>query len=258
MYNSHNSQQPNYYQTNYAQDFEMNLNEYNQNTKLSSFGQEMRLGFIRKVYGILAAQLLVTTIFCILSMSSKSFKVFQIQNMALLYFFLIMTIALPCVIVCFQSAMRSYPYNYLVLGGFTISESYIVSFICGYTNPRFVFMAAFMTFALVISLTVYAMTTKTDFTTQGGLLFILGCGFFMFCIFGMFTNNKIFHVILCCLGIILFGFYLLYDTQLILGNRDNELEIDDYILAAFMLYTDIIYLFLRILELIQLLSGNNH
>ena len=98
------------------------------------------------------------------------------------------------------------------------------------------------------------MTTKTDFTTQGGLFFILGCALFMFSIFGLFTNNKIFHIILCVAGIILFGLYLLYDTQLIMGNKDNELEIDDYILGAFMLYTDIIYIFIKILEILQMFS----
>jgi len=153
--------------------------------------------------------------------------------------------------------MRQTPNNYLVLAGFTLAESYIVSFMCALSNPKLVFMAAFMTFALVISLTLYALTTKSDFTTQGGLLFILGCGFLMFSIFGMFTNNKIFHVILCVLGIILFGFYLLYDTQLIIGNRDNQLDIDDYILAAFMLYTDIIYIFTYILELLQMLNSEH-
>jgi hypothetical protein len=129
-----------------------------------------------------------------------------------------------------------------------------VSFVCAFANPRLVFMAAFMTFALVLSLTIYAMTTKTDFTTQGGLFFILGCALFMFSIFGLFTNNKIFHIILCVAGIILFGLYLLYDTQLIMGNKDNELEIDDYILGAFMLYTDIIYIFIKILEILQMFS----
>lgn len=258
MYTSHNQNQ-NYFN---SPDFEMMNNYSNENLdphgKLTSFNEQMRMGFIRKVYGILSSQLLITAFFCLISMTNESFKKFQLANISLFYLCLILTIILPCVIVCFQSAMRTYPYNYGVLFTFTLAESYMVSVICSLSNPRLVFMAAFMTFALVLSLTLYAMTTQTDFTMQGGLIFVLGCGVFMFSIFGLFTNNKIFHVILCVAGIILFGLYLLYDTQLIIGNKGNELEIDDYILAAFMLYTDIIYLFLKILELLQLLMGDNN
>ena len=72
----YNQQQTNYYQSNYKNDFEMNLNE-NHNDKLAGLGIEMRLGFIKKVYGILSLQLLMTTIFCIISMTSSSFKIFH-------------------------------------------------------------------------------------------------------------------------------------------------------------------------------------
>lgn len=242
------------YNYDYSNDFEIGLNS----DKMNAVQLQMRLGFIKKVYGILSTQLLITVLFTLISMNSVSFKHFQLTTPGMFWFCLILTIVLPCVIVCFQGTMRQVPYNYGILGVFTLAESYLVSFICAMANARMVMMAAFMTFALVVSLTLYAMTTKTDFTMQGGLLFVLGCGMFMFSIFAMFTNNKLVHIILCVAGIILFGLYLLYDTQLILGNKNNALEIDDYILASFMLYTDIIYLFLRILELIQLLSGDNN
>ncbi len=240
-------------------DFEMNLNNSNnknERPKLSTINEQIRLGFITKVYGILSFQLLITMFFCMLSMASSSFLKFQLTHTYLLYFFLLMTIVLPILLICFES-MKKVPNNYIVLGLFTISESYIVGAICGMADPKLVFMAAFMTFALVISLTLYAMTTKTDFTMSGGILFVLGCGLLMFSIFGLFTSNKLFHIILCVAGIVLFGIYLLYDTQLIIGDRGNKLDIDDYVLAAFMLYTDIIYIFLRILELLQLLSNSN-
>jgi FtsH-binding integral membrane protein len=242
------------YQPNYPSDFEIGLNS---DSKQSSLTFNMRMGFIKKVYGIIAAQLAMTVLTCLISMSSVGFRKFQIEHSSLFIFSLVLSIILPCVIVCFQSTMRIIPYNYIILFSFTAAESYVVSFICSTYNPKLVFMAAFMTMSLVISLTIYAMTTKTDFTMQGGLLFVLGCGVFMFGFFLLFSQNKFLHIIFCIIGIVLFGLYLIYDTQLILGNKENALEVDDYILAAFILYTDIVYLFLKILELIQLLSGSN-
>lgn len=240
---------------NFDSDFE---NQMNSTGKQPSFSQNMRKGFITKVYGILSVQLLMTVLFCLLSMGSKGFQNFQMEHSILLIICLIATIILPCVIVCFQETMRKIPQNYIILFSFTFAESYLVSYICSRSNPNLVFMAAFMTFSLVIALTLYAMTTKTDFTMQGGIIFIAGCCVLMFGFFLIFTNNKIFHIIFCLVSIALFGVYLIYDTQLILGNKQNSLELDDYILAAFMLYTDIIYLFLRILELLQLIFSDNN
>ena len=224
--------------------------------KMFDINEEMRLGFIRKVYGILTSQLLVTVILTIISMISDSFRKFQLHHTGLLIFILILTLILPCVIICFNETMRKVPNNYIILFGFTFAESYLVSFICAFSQPQIVFMAAFMTLALVISLTIYAVTTKEDITMQGGLIFIIACAVCMFSIFLFFTSNRFVHIILCVGGIILFGLYLIYDTQLILGTKSHMIETEDYILASFMLYTDIIYLFLKILELIQLLTHN--
>ena len=46
--------------------------------------------------------------------------------------------------------------------------------------------------------------------------------------------------------------YLVYDTQLIIGGEDKyaEIENDDYILAAMILYLDIINIFIYILQLL--------
>lgn len=48
----------------------------------------------------------------------------------------------------------------------------------------------------------------------------------------------------------LFGIYLIIDTQMILGGKTIELSIDDYALAAMLLYIDIIQIFLYILQLL--------
>jgi FtsH-binding integral membrane protein len=242
---------------NFSNDFELGLGSDSFNQKLNQISLELRLGFIRKVYGILAAQLALTVLFCLFSMNSEAFVKFQIQNSWLFILCLILAIALPIVIVCFETTMRTVPNNYIILGVFTLAESYLVSFICALSQPNLVLMAAIMTLAMVIALTLYAFNTKTDFTMQGGALFIFGCAFMMLCLFGIFTQNKMFHVILCVIGIIFYGLYLVYDTQLIIGNKANMIEMDDYILGAFILYTDIVYLFLRILELLQLMNSSS-
>ena len=245
----------------YPSDFALNDQfEYQNNDNYSNSKEEevrteidtmIRLGFIRKVYGILSVQLFVTTMFSLIAMVSNSVKLFMINNIGIMLLMLLLVIFLPCVIVCCNGQMRQYPQNYIILAVFTFAESYLIGFICAYTKPEIVFMAASMTFVMVISLTLYAMTTKTDITIYGGLIFIIFAALFLFAFFSIFIQIRLFHVILALIGVILFSIYIIYDTQLIIGNKSEMIEVDDYILGAFMLYTDIINLFIELLKIIS-------
>jgi protein lifeguard len=47
-----------------------------------------------------------------------------------------------------------------------------------------------------------------------------------------------------------YSIYLIIDTQLILGGKNQELTLDNYVLGAVLLYIDIIQLFLQILKIL--------
>lgn len=216
----------------------------------TQWDMKMRLGFIRKVYGILVVQLAFTFLFCLIS-TTTDFITFQINNIAIFYLALIVALVSSIVLICFRSIARSVPTNYILLGLFTLCEAYMVGLICGLSDPETVIMAAFMTLAVTIALTIYAYKTESDFTMMGGLLFVFGAIMLLFGIFMLFTDNPFLHIIYCCFGVLLYSMYLIYDTQLIIGEKKNKLSIDDYIVGAMMLYTDIIGLFLNILELLS-------
>lgn len=63
--------------------------------------------------------------------------------------------------------------------------------------------------------------------------------------------NMWINLIYASLGAVLFSFYIVYDTQLIVGgqHKKHEYSIDDYAFAALSLYMDVINLFLMILSL---------
>jgi FtsH-binding integral membrane protein len=221
-----------------------------------SFEAAIRLGFIRKVYGILSMQMLLTTLMCVLSIASPKYAAFQLTNPWLLYLCLGVTLVITILLCCFRDLARRVPTNYILLSLFTLCEAYIVSAICATTKPEIVLMAAIMTCAVTIALTIYAFTTKTDFTMLGGLLFVGCCIMLLLSIFLMFTHNKVLHIIYSCLGVFFYSVYLIYDTQLIVGDKSRSIGVDDFIYAALMLYMDIINLFLHILRLLKLTSDN--
>ena len=49
---------------------------------------------------------------------------------------------------------------------------------------------------------------------------------------------------------VIYSIYILIDTQLILGGKNKELTMDDYVLGSVILYVDIISLFLKILQIL--------
>lgn len=214
---------------------------------------EVRAGFITKVYGILFFQLLLTAAIAAPFVVVPSVNAFARSfGLPLLIFATILNLVFLCFMVCpcgCQENMRTVPTNYLLLFGFTATEGFLVGVICAHYTVASVLLAVVATAVVVGGLTAYAMLTKRDFTGLGPYLF---AGLLVLMIFGLFAMLfpfPIMHKVYCCLGILLFSFYLIYDTQLIMGKGEQCIGIDDYVWAALQLYIDIIQMFMYILQL---------
>ena len=59
------------------------------------------------------------------------------------------------------------------------------------------------------------------------------------------------------MAVVVFGLYTVYDTQLIAGGKSHSLDFDDHILAALLLYVDILMLLLEFLKLFGGKTGTN-
>lgn len=62
------------------------------------------------------------------------------------------------------------------------------------------------------------------------------------------------HTVYDIVGILVFVVYIIYDTQLIMGemggHKKHQFSVDDYAFAALNLYLDLINLFLHLLHLL--------
>ena len=173
----------------------------------------------------------------------------MIDNIGLIIAAFVGEIVTSIALLCCRSLSRSVPTNYILLTIFTLCEAYIVSFIAARFSPQIVMVAAFATAGMTIGITVYAFTTKSDFTIFGPFLFVIGFTFAFASLFFVVVSGRAMHVVWCILGVILFSFYLLFDTQLIMGGKRYAIEIDDYIVGAIILYTDIITIFIYLLQI---------
>jgi hypothetical protein len=113
-------------------------------------------------------------------------------------------------------------------------------------------MASIMTFAVTAAVTAYAFTTKRDFTWLGSMIWVFATLTFMFFFFWFFAfwDNPVMWTLYNCFGVLIYSVYLIYDTQLIAGGKRYQLSLDDYVIAALLIYLDIIMIFLYLLQLL--------
>lgn len=215
---------------------------------------EIRAGFIVKVYGILSAQLALTAAVASPFVLHEGVKAFaKAHGLPLVIVATVLNIVFLCFLICpcgCQENMRRFPTNYLLLGGFTLTEGFLVGVVCAFYTASSVFFAVVCTAILVGGLSIYAMTTKRDFTDCGPYLFAGLLCLMLFGFFCMLVQSPFMQKVYCCLGMLLFSFYLIYDTQMIVGGGSHALTVDEYVYGALQLYMDIVQLFLYMLQLL--------
>ena len=126
----------------------------------------IRHGFVRKVFGIVFAQLLFTTIVAGIFMSNIAIPQFFLIP-GVFYTVLALYFITACGIACSPKLARSYPSNYIALGVFTFMTSILVGIVCGVSEPTTVVSAVGITALVVAGLGLFAIQTKYDITSFG-------------------------------------------------------------------------------------------
>ena len=221
------------------------ISEENENKEIE---RTLRNGFIRKVYGTIFFQLLITTLIVYYVMTNQSLMNFMFIHTNLIFVPLIFSIGIMLVLIC-SKASQKVPLNYILLIVFTICEGFTISFTTIYFEPLSVLACAGLTMIIVLGLSLYACFTKRDMTMMGGFLLSFSLILLFLGIIGIFFRSYFYQMLLDSLGVLLMSLYLIYDTQLVVGQKKEFIKLDLYILGAMMIYLDIINIFLKILRL---------
>ena len=235
------------------EDQEMKNEEVEQKNDDAVIDYMIRREFIIKTYAIFLTQLLLTDFFICLSFvpsindfikDSKDIR--PIFFIAFCSIFVAVTITVFVFVICCRRTARKFPINYILLFSFTLCMGFYCLVFCSFFDPKGVIVASILTIGVATGLTVYAIRTKTDFNYFGALLFAFSFLFVFTVAFYFWIHATVFWIML---GIFIYSLLITYDSQLIMRQIGLEYNIDDYCLAALNLYIDIIYLFIRILQL---------
>jgi len=139
---------------------------------------------------------------------------------ALLMVAVISYFVIYCTILCNRRLAREVPTNYILLTGFTLATSLLVSTVTAYYDPMTVFLAMAATAGLTIALTIYAFRTKTDFTILAGLgivfVFAILWGLMLLAFVASITGT---YALVNIVVIAIYGLVLVIDTQWIIGGK---------------------------------------
>merc|ERR1719230_611133 len=181
--------------------------------------------------------------------------------MAMLFCSVATSMTMMFIFSCCPDTMRRSPLNYFLLVLFTFGKGAMVGFISTQFTKASVLVAVAITLLVVVALTTLACCTSVDFT---GYAPYMGCALMVLCGFGFFMmlasmfglgNSPAFQflpMIFAAMGAMIFSAYIVFDTQLIIGGRHHKFEfgIDDYAMAAISIYTDIVQLFVFMLQIV--------
>lgn len=226
---------------------------------LHAFAEKaVRQGFIRKVFGLLAAQLLLTALVAAPIVVVPAVKLYVSTSPFIMGLAMLTSLALVLTLTFSDQARHSHPLNLILLFTFTAAEGVLVGVATAAARTDAVFMAVALTAGISIGLTLYALTTKRDFTMAGGMLFSVLAALVLTGLLAVFVKSSALNIAMSAGGALLFSCYIVYDVQLIVGGgHQQKVSPDEYVLGAIMVYLDIVNLFLQLLRLLSELQRNN-
>jgi protein lifeguard len=217
----------------------------------------IRQKFITKVYTIVWFQLLLTTIFIGICNQVKPITEFITSKNGLFlnYGCIVSLLTLTIMFMCIPDILKNEKHgkHWLFLTIYTILLVYMMGIVGALFNTQSLLFAGISTLTIFSGLTLYAWQTKYDYTIMGNCLLVLFVGFILMGFFLTYFRNNYINILYSFIGVFIFSFYIIFDTQMIVGGKHRKLmfTVDDYILAAINLYLDILNMFLFILDIIN-------
>lgn len=218
--------------------------DFNYGVDVKSSNVSVRMDFVRKVYSILSAQLLLNAVVGGVMLYNETLQIWTQNN----YWTLILSIVFSFIslgVTIWQR--RSVPLNFWCLALFTLFESYTLGATVTFYDVQVVVQAVVITTGVFVGLTLFTLQTKYDFT---GLTPWLVGSLWLLIITSLVSLflpfNTVFDLVVAIISALVFMGFILVDTQNLFSLSPEE-----YILASITLYLDVINLFLSILRILQ-------
>lgn len=222
-------------------------------TPVAQIALTERLAFVKRVYGWMTAALLMSVVGAAIAVKS-GIALSLLQSGFLGSILLIVGwiflghIAMKVRHVPTWNVMAFA--GYALFTGIVISTIVYVAMVFGEVRTgsagTYVYMALGGTVVTFATLSVYAMTTKKDFSFLGGMLMVGLVVLIAGGVVNMFVQSSTLGIIMAGIGVMIFSGYILHDTQKILRTYPSN----EHVAASMTLFLDFVMLFMELLRLI--------
>lgn len=202
-----------------------------------------------KVFSILGIQLLfAAALIAWFVLHEPTKQYFQTNGAIWLYVALAVGIISFMVLACVESARRSFPFNFILLTLITVGYGLIAAIFSAQASTVVVLCAFGATALATFVIILLAKYSPFDLTNCGCALCILALLHLLMTTILILVlvpagYASTANMIIAGSGAFLVSLYMIYDIQLIMGGRSNELSPEEYILGAALLYIDILQIF---------------
>jgi modulator of FtsH protease len=204
--------------------------------------------FIKDTYKLFAASMLAGTAGAYVGIGMAG----TIQSMIWLFF--ILEIGL---LIGLHFVKHKAPLNLMVLFGFTFVSGLtigpLLARFLGMSGGSAIIANAFaMTTVIFTLFSLFAIKTKSDFTSMGKPLMIALGVVIVASIVNIFLGNPLLHILIQGAVVMVFSFFIIYDTQnIIQGNYETPID------GAVALYLDFLNLFTALLQILGIINSDD-
>ena len=206
------------------------------------------MSFLKATYQLFAGSLLAATAGAYIGLDMVSTIASWYWGLVILEFILLFALF----------AVKNKPgINLAVLFGFTFMSGLTItpllsSILMMPSGASIVAQAFLMTSVAFGGISMFAMTTKRDFSGIGKMLFIALIILIVGSISNIFFQSPLLQLGIAGVGALLFSAFILYDTQQIIrGGFETPIE------AAIALYLDFFNLFVSLLQILGILNNDD-
>ncbi|MBF0162830.1 MAG: Bax inhibitor-1/YccA family protein, partial [Magnetococcales bacterium] len=189
--------------------------------------ESMAIDYLKQVYAMLAASLIVAVAAGYVGMSLPFAREHPIALMLLM---------LGAIFLAYK--VQNAATLFLCTGISGLSIGPIVAVYVGAGLSHVVGQAVFMTGAVFVGLTLYALTTRRDLSMMGGMLFAGLIVLLVGSLLNLFFHSTAVSFALSAVGSVIFAGYILYETQQL---RDNPGAVAPSV-AALSMYLNVVNL----------------
>ena len=205
------------------------------------------VGFLKATYQLFASSLMAATVGAYVGLGMASMIASWYWGLVILEFALLFGLY----------AVKDKPgINLAVLFGFTfisgLTLTPLLSSIFNMPGGAGIVAQAFLMTSIAFGgISMFAMTTKKDFSGMGKMLFIAVIILIVGSISNIFIGSSILQLGIAMVGALVFSAFILYDTQQIIkGGFSTPIE------AAIALYLDFLNLFISLLQILAAFASN--